>query len=237
MGDLIKQGADTPVEATPASLEETAVLMYTSGTTGNPKGVLISHKAILVTMASTLSPSSAIVIKGRSFLRPDSVYLAYLPLAHIMELAVEVTCFAVGCKVGYGSPGTITPTALKMKQTNPPQLGDAGLLAPTVFVAAPAVLDKVLIAIKAKFAATSPFIQGRINAALASGYANFDAGGVGAHWSYLIGGVIAFKKAQKLLGGKVELMLTGSAPLGVEVQKYVQTVFACVVRQGYGLTE
>jgi len=237
MDDLIKQGADTPVEATPASLEETAVLMYTSGTTGNPKGVLISHKAILVTMASTLSPSSAIVIKGRSFLRPDSVYLAYLPLAHIMELAVEVTCFAVGCKVGYGSPGTITPTALKMKQTNPPQLGDAGLLAPTVFVAAPAVLDKVLIAIKAKFAATSPFIQGRINAALASGYANFDAGGVGAHWSYLIGGVIAFKKAQKLLGGKVELMLTGSAPLGVEVQKYVQTVFACVVRQGYGLTE
>ena len=74
---------------------------------------------------------------------------AYLPLAHIMELAVEVTCFAVGCRVGYGSPGTITPTALKMLQTTPPQLGDAGLLGPTLFVAAPAVLDKVLIAIKA----------------------------------------------------------------------------------------
>jgi len=52
----------------------------------------------------------------------DTVYLAYLPLAHIMELAVEVTCFAVGCRVGYGSPGTITPTALKMKQTDPPQV-------------------------------------------------------------------------------------------------------------------
>ena len=33
------------------------------------------------------------------------------------------------------------------------------------------------------------------------------------------------------------MMLTGSAPLGVEVQKYVQTVFECRVRQGYGLTE
>ena len=109
---------------------------------------------------------------------------AYLPLAHIMELAVEVTCYAVGCCVGYGSPGTITPTALKMLQTTPPQLGDAGLLGPTLFVAAPAVLDKVLIAIKAKFGATSPFIQGRIGAAVQSGYANFENGGVGAHWSF-----------------------------------------------------
>ena len=112
---------------------------------------------------------------------------AYLPLAHIMELAVEVTCFAVGCRVGYGSPGTITPTALKMLQTNPPQLGDAGLLGPTIFVAAPAVLDKVLIAIKGKFGAAPPFIQKRIDAALKSGYANYDKGGIGAHWSFLIG--------------------------------------------------
>eukprot|EP00320_Phaeocystis_rex_P009045 CAMPEP_0119056244 /NCGR_PEP_ID=MMETSP1178-20130426/931_1 /TAXON_ID=33656 /ORGANISM="unid sp, Strain CCMP2000" /LENGTH=690 /DNA_ID=CAMNT_0007036949 /DNA_START=3 /DNA_END=2078 /DNA_ORIENTATION=+ len=231
-----EQGAKAPVPRV-ASSGGTAVLMYTSGTTGNPKGVLISHKSLLASMAATTSPNSAVSLNGRNYLRPDSVYLAYLPLAHIMELAVEVTCFAVGCRVGYGSPGTITPTALKMLQTTPPQVGDAGLLGPTLFVAAPAVLDKVLIAIKAKFGATSPFIQGRINAALQSGKDNFDAGGVGAHWSFLIGKMIAFKKAQKLLGGRVELMLTGSAPLGVEVQKYVQTVFDCRVRQGYGLTE
>jgi len=237
MDELKANGAKAPAAPTPVAVTSTAVLMYTSGTTGNPKGVLISHKAILSSMAATISPTSAIALNGKSYLRPDSVYLAYLPLAHIMELAVEVTCFAVGCRVGYGSPGTITPTALKMLQTTPPQLGDAGLLGPTLFVAAPAVLDKVLIAIKAKFGATSPFIQGRIGAAVQSGYANFENGGVGAHWSFLIGKLIAFKKAQKLLGGRVELMLTGSAPLGVEVQKYVQTVFECRVRQGYGLTE
>ena len=95
----------------------------------------------------------------------------------------------------------------------------------------------MLIAIKGKFGATPPFIQKRINAAVESGYANYDKGGVGAHWSFLIGRLLAFKKAQKLLGGRVEIMLTGSAPLGVEVQKYVQTVFECRVRQGYGLTE
>ena len=234
MDELKANGAKAPAAPTAVAVTSTAVLMYTSGTTGNPKGVLISHKALLATMGGTMSPTSAFALNGRSYMRPDTVYLAYLPLAHIMELSVEVTCFALGCKVGYGSPGTITPTALKMLQTTPPQLGDAGLLGPTVFVAAPAVLDKVLIAIKAKFGATSPFIQGRINAAVQSGYSNFDHGGVGAHWSFLIGKLIAFKKAQKLLGGKVELMLTGSAPLGVEVQKYVQTVFECRVRQGYG---
>ena len=237
MDDLVAAGLKEPCEPTPLANEDTAVLMYTSGTTGNPKGVLISHKAILATIAGTTSVNSALALNGRSYLRPDTVYLAYLPLAHIMELAVEVAMFAVGAKVGYGSPGTITPTAVKMRQTTPPQMGDAQLLAPTVFVAAPAVLDKVLIGVKAKFAATSPFIQGRINAALESGYYWFDNGGVGAHWSYIIGGQIAFKKAQKLLGVRVELMLTGSAPLGVEVQKYVQTVFKCRVRQGYGLTE
>jgi len=44
----------------------------------------------------------------------------------------------------------------------------------------------VLIAIKGKFGATPPFIQKRINAAVQSGYANYDAGGVGAHWSFLV---------------------------------------------------
>jgi len=237
MDALKKTGEEKPTTQTTVESTTPAVLMYTSGTTGNPKGVLISHKAILASMSATLSPNSALALDGKPYMHPDTVYLAYLPLAHIMELAVEVTCFAVGCRVGYGSPGTITPTALKIKQTTPPQLGDAGLLGPTVFVAAPAVLDKVLIAIKGKFGATPPFIQKRINAAVQSGYANYDAGGVGAHWSFLIGRLLAFKKAQKLLGGRVELMLTGSAPLGVEVQKYVQTVFECRVRQGYGLTE
>merc|ERR1719506_3240330 len=99
-------------------------------------------------MAGTKSPNSALSHNGHDYFTRDTVYLAYLPLAHIMELAVELTGYAVGSKIGYGSPGTITPTAPKMLQTTPPQGGDAMVLKPTVFVAAPAVLDRVLIAIK-----------------------------------------------------------------------------------------
>ena len=83
------------------------------------------------------------------------------------------------------------------------QLGDAALLGPTLFVAAPAVLDKVLVGIKNKFAALPSFIQKQcIEAAIENGKQNYDNGGVGCHWSYFISNTI-FKKAQKLLGGKV----------------------------------
>jgi long-subunit acyl-CoA synthetase (AMP-forming) len=121
-----------------------------------------------------------------------------------------------------------------MQQTNPPQVGDAAQLAPTIFVAAPAVLDRVLIAVKAKFKATSGCVQSLIEAGLTSGRANYLNGGVGT--KHCIAKII-FKKVQGLLGGRVQLMLTGSAPLAAEVQIFVQTVFNCVVRQGYGLTE
>jgi len=210
------------------------VLMYTSGTTGNPKGVMISHRAILVTMHGTMADGSALSTGGKHMMSADTVYLAYLPLAHIMELAVEITCFAVGCKVGYGNPGTLAPTSIKMLQTTPPQVGDAAKLAPTIFVAAPAVLDKILIAIKAKFGASGGCVQSIIASGIKSGYAKYENGGVGT--GHLIAKLI-FRKAQALLGGRVELMLTGSAPLSKDVQMWVQTVFACKVRQGYGLTE
>ena len=94
MDDVLKAGAENPNPPTPAEPDDVAVLMYTSGTTGAPKGVLITHKAIMAVMGSTSSPNSAVRFNGRPMIRPGAVYLAYLPLAHIMELAVEITLFS-----------------------------------------------------------------------------------------------------------------------------------------------
>ena len=121
-----------------------------SGTTGNPKGVLISHKAIGCLIAATVASDSAL----GAFVKPGFRYLAYLPLAHIMELAVEIALMASGFSIGYGGVGTITPTAVKMLHPN--QLGDAQALKPDILVAAPAVLDKVYKGVTAKFAAMKP---------------------------------------------------------------------------------
>ena len=46
-----------------------------------------------------------------------------------------------------------------------------------------------------------------------------------------------FKKVQKLIGGRVRVMISGSAPLSRETQIFMQTCFRCPLRQGYGLTE
>lgn len=123
LSEVEAAGRATPMPATPATAQETAVLMYTSGTTGNPKGVLLSHENITAVSAATADGSL------REYLcTPGKRFLAYLPLAHIMELCVEFHAFCSGAVVGYGGPGTVLATSPKMLQTSPAQLGDVALL-------------------------------------------------------------------------------------------------------------
>ena len=96
-------------------------------------------------------------------------------------------------------------------------------------VFAPAVLDKVYAGVKGKIAAKGAVVGWLFGMALKSGIANFDAGGVGATNKCL--DAIVFKKIRELLGGRVSMMLTGSAPLAIDVQKFVQSVFNSPVRQ------
>ena len=222
MEALEAAGAAAPCPAVPPKSTDVAVIMYTSGTTGAPKGVVIPHAAICASMAG---------LKGAGRFVPEDVYLAYLPLAHIMEMAAEVVMFAIGCCVGYGSPQTLTDTGLKLAAG---VRGDAPTLRPTFMVFAPTVLDRVRSAVQAKVAGASPLSQTLFNAALTAGYAEFEAGRIGAPplWNALV-----FRKVQAMIGGRVKVMVSGSAPLSLDTQRFVQTCFNCPVRQGYGLTE
>jgi len=215
-----------------ASSSDTAVLMYTSGTTGNPKGVMITHGNVCAMVAGTLSPTGPI---GESYLGPGKSHLAYLPLAHIMELTVEISTLFCGGHVGYGSPGTVLATSPKMLQTSPPQEGDAEAFKPTLFLAAPVVLDKVVAGVRAKFRALPWLLRCFVDMGLENGAANWERGGCGA--TNPLYSIFFRKKVAKALGGQVKFIGTGSAPLSAEVQKFVATIFACPVRQGYGLTE
>jgi len=132
---------------------------------------------------------------------------------------------------GYGNAQTLTDTGLKLAKG---QLGDAKIAKPNAMVFAPAVLDKIYSAVKDKVNAAGGCKKTMFDKALAAGYANYDAGGVGCG---CCGNLIMKSSVQALVGGEVKNILAGSAPLSAEIQKFAQSCFNCPVRQGYGLTE
>ena len=71
---------------------------------------------------------------------PDDVYIAYLPLAHVLELLSECTMILLGVPVGYSSPNTMTDMSTAIKKG---QKGDATLLRPTIMCTVPLILDRI----------------------------------------------------------------------------------------------
>jgi len=101
-------------------------------------------------------------------------------------------------------------------------------------VFAPAVLDKIYQSVQSTRSELSWFKGKMFDWGMHNGEKRFDKGSIGANIFF---DSLVFKKVQGLVGGRIKCMITGSAPLSPEVQKYVQTVLDAPVRQGYGLTE
>jgi len=199
--------------------------MYTSGTTAAPKGVMITHANMVASLAGTEHTT-------RGIMTPNDVYLCYLPLAHIFEMGAEVWAIATGMSLGFGSPHTLTDNGVKLKR--PESRGDAPCLQPTFMVFAPAVLDKVYQAVQNKRDTLKGLGRCLFDSGLSSGERHFYRGQVGANRFY---NGLVFKKVQGLLGGRLKCLVTGSAPLSPDIQKFTQTILDAPARQGYGLTE
>ena len=124
--------------------ESEAVIMYTSGSTGEPKGVILTHKNLTSSLMGCCVRACNLMGYERY---PEEVYLGYLPLAHIFEITQEIIVLSLGIKVGYSSPHTLTDASTAIM---PGHRGDISVLRPTVMAAVPLILDRIYKSLRSK---------------------------------------------------------------------------------------
>jgi len=201
----------------PPKPDDIAILMYTSGTTGMPKGVLCTHANCMAAIGAVLSMYE---------LQPGDVHLSYLPLAHILAFVVEMGCIAAGVSVACGTPRTLSDSSVRNCK------GDIREARPSFFVGVPTVLNKMRSAIKDEIKKQSSFKQFIFHTAYSRRKTTLDMGADTAFWNYFI-----FNKLKQTLGGNVRFIVSGGAPLSKDCGEFLRVCFGVPVVQGYAVTE
>lgn len=181
--------------------EDTACIMYTSGTTGTPKGVIISH-------ANAIASVGAVYTFIGHHLKPDDAYLAYLPLSHVLEYIVEMCLFFVGMTFGYARVKTLMDTSVRNC------LGDIRAFKPTIMVGVPQVWEMIRKGIEGKVNQGGTIKKSMFNASVSIKKAGVPG------LSELADSAV-FSQVRAATGGRLRLALSGGAALSVETQEFL----------------
>lgn len=211
-GDLVDRAQD------PASL---ATLIYTSGTTGPPKGVMLSHRAILWDAEATQRRIPAL---------PTDLFLSFLPLAHAFERTLGYYLpMMAGARVAY---------ARSIEQLR----HDLMAVRPTVLLSVPRVYERVYLAIQTKLGGAGPR-RWIFETGVAIGWRRFQASQGRARppgpvarllWSLLEPRIA--RPVLERLGGRMRIAVSGGAPLSPTVARFFIGL-GLPLTEGYGLTE
>ncbi|KQJ92332.1 long chain acyl-CoA synthetase 6, peroxisomal isoform X2 [Brachypodium distachyon] len=209
---LHSQGKMSSQTFRPPKPEDVATICYTSGTTGTPKGAVLSHENLIANVAG-----SSLVVK----FYPSDVYISYLPLAHIYERANQIALLHYGVAIGF------------YQGDNLKLMDDLAALRPTVFASVPRLYNRIYSAITNAVKESGGLKERLFRTAYnAKRQALMSGRNPSPMWDKLV-----FNKIKARLGGRVRLMTSGASPLSADVMEFLRICFGGEVLEGYGMTE
>ena len=204
----------------PVTSSDLATIVYTSGTTGKPKGVMLSHRNILSNVQSGLAVYDVF---------PDDVFLSFLPLSHMFERTADYYL------------NVVSGASMVFSRSIPQLAEDFRIVQPTIIFSVPRIYERFLAAINEQLRKASPTKRKLFDFAVEVGWSRFEYQNGRGPWkaSFLLWPILEKLVAKKLLarlGGKLRFAVAGGAALSPAVSK-VFVGLGLPICQGYGLTE
>lgn len=219
VSELATLGEQHPATPSPPAPQDLYCIMYTSGSTGPPKGVSVTHESFVAAVAGLVGLLETAV-------GANEVVLAYLPLAHIFEMVVENLVLFFGATMGYGTTRTLSDTNVRHC------VGDMRALKPSILVGVPQVWETIKKGVLARVGGSSLAIRsmfwGAYNAKSLlvkynlPGHTIFDS--------------LVFGQVRTLAGGRLRYIINGASGISKETQHFLSMIMAPMLT-GYGLTE
>jgi len=203
-------------QATQARTDDVATLLYTSGTTGDPKGVMLTHNNI----ASNVRAGDAVFDISHA----DNT-VSFLPLSHILQRMVDYLFFWVGCTIGY-------PRSIKTL------VADLKVIRPTVVVSVPRIYEKIYNGVMDARGPKKKLIDWAVGVADRAADLRLSGrvpSGLLA-LQYRIADALVFSKVKKAVGGRLRFFVSGGGPLAPALNRFFYSI-GLTILEGYGLTE
>jgi len=222
-GERYGEGTESTFEEMIGSVkpDDLLTLVYTSGTTGNPKGVMLTHDNLV---------SNIRAIDERFDFDETGTFLSFLPLSHTLErMGGHFTAFSRECVIYYAENiDLLQQNFLEVK--------------PNVVVSVPRLFEKVYVRVKDQLEAMPSRRRKIFEWALLTGgkVSEYRSRGkpvpTGLRLKHTLAGFLVYSKVKARLGGEVEFFISGGAPLSREIAEFFGAMDILIL-EGYGLTE